>query len=129
MNSMTRLELPFPVPLHDLWISHKGGGGTPTARYKSYGKEAGWMILTQRPKKLKGPVTVQIFVVAPDNRTRDGDNLLKCLFDTLKTNGIIEDDNRKIVRKHSLEWVEDGPPCVVIVKPYAPALQLEGSTL
>lgn len=122
---MTRIELPFPVPLHALWKVHKGGGGKPTPRYAAYGKEAWAMIAQQRPKKLKGPVTVDIFVVAPDARARDGDNLLKCLFDTLKNNGVIEDDSLKIVRRHSLEWMDSGPPCVVVVRPFEPTTTKE----
>lgn len=111
-----RLELPFPVPLHALWLKHKGGGGIPTPRYQAYGREAWAMIAQQKPGKIKGPVSVAIRLVAPDKRKRDGDNLLKCLFDTLKRNGIIEDDNNRVVTRHSLEWALTGPACVILVQ-------------
>jgi crossover junction endodeoxyribonuclease RusA len=113
---MTRVELPYPIPLHALWLKHRGGGGIPTPRYKAYGKEAWARIAQQKPRKLKGRVSVFIRLVAPDKRGRDGDNLLKCLFDTLKTNGLIEDDSNRIVVRHSLEWAADGPPCVVLIQ-------------
>lgn len=115
---MIRIELPFPVPLHALWLKHKGGGGIPTPRYSAYGREAWAMIAQQRAGKAKGPVSVHIRVVAPDRRVRDGDNLLKCVFDTLKTNSVIEDDSNRIVKRHELVWADDGPPCVVLVQPF-----------
>ena len=59
---------------------------------------------------------------APDKRARDGDNLLKCLFDTLKTNGLIEDDSNRVVRRHELVWADDGPACVVLIMPFSESL-------
>jgi len=111
-----RYELPFPVPLHALWLKHKGGGGVPSPRYQSYGREAWAMIAQQRAGKARGPVSVYIRLVAPDKRARDGDNLLKCLFDTLKNNAVIEDDSNRIVRRHELVWASDGPPCIVLIQ-------------
>ena len=114
--ALARYELPFPVPLHALWLKHRGGGGIPTPRYQAYGKEAGWMIRQQRAGRIEGPASVMIRLVAPDKRKRDGDNLLKCLFDTLKTNQIIEDDNKDIVRRFTVEWADTGAPCTVLVQ-------------
>ena len=39
----------------------------------------------------------------PDNRPRDLDNLPKGIFDSLVGAGLIKDDNRKIIRKYSIE--------------------------
>lgn len=119
---MIRVELPYPVPLHALWLKHRGGGGIPTDRYKLYGRAAWAMIAQQRPAKTKGPVSVHIRLKAPDKRARDGDNLLKCLFDTLKTNGLIEDDSNRVVRRHELVWADDGPACVVLIMPFSESL-------
>lgn len=113
---MTRVELPFPVPLHALFIKHKGGGGIPTLRYKTYGREAWAAIAQQRPTKARGQVSVYVRLVAPDKRARDADNLGKCLLDTLKTNGLIEDDSNRFVRRLTYEWADDGPPCVVCIQ-------------
>lgn len=113
-----RIELPFPVPLHALFVKHKGGGGIPSSRYKSYGREAWAAIAQQKPGKLKGEVSVFARLVAPDKRARDADNLGKCLLDTLKTNGIIEDDSNRYVKRLTYEWAADGPPCVVLIQKY-----------
>lgn len=127
---MTRVELPFPVPLHALWIKSKGGGGIPTARYQAYGREAWAMIAQQRPQKAKGPVSVFIRLCAPDKRNRDGDNLFKCVLDTLKNNGLIEDDGNRFVKRAGFFWAEDGPPCVVLIQPIeASEALLNGSFL
>lgn len=117
-GAAVRLELPFPVPLHALWIKHRGGGGIPTVRYKSYGQEAWAAIASQRPGKIKGAVSVFVRLVAPDKRKRDADNLCKCLLDTLKTHQIIEDDDNRYVKRLTLQWAEDGPPCIVLVQPF-----------
>lgn len=114
---MTRVELPFPVPLHALWLKHKGGGGIPSERYQAYGREAWAMIQQQKPARVNGPVSVFIRLHAPDRRQRDGDNLFKCVFDTLKRNGIIEDDCNRFVKRGGFFWADDGPPCVVLIQP------------
>lgn len=117
---MTTFELPYPIPLASLWTKHKGGGGVPSARYRAYGADAYEAILKQRPQKFKGAVAVLFRIVAPTKQLRDGDNLLKCLFDTLVRNQIIEDDNNSVVRTFSVEWAESGPPCLVTIEPFPP---------
>jgi Holliday junction resolvase RusA-like endonuclease len=113
---MIRVELPFPVPIADCFTNAGKCGRVKTKRYEAYGLEAWASITKQKPGKAKGAVSVYIRVVAPDKRVRDGDNLLKCVFDTLKDNGIIADDSNRVVRRHTLEWAEDGPPCVVLIQ-------------
>lgn len=114
---MTRVELPFPVPLHALFLKHRGGGGVPTSRYQAYGKEAWAAIAQQRPRGVKGAVSVFVRLHAPDKRRRDADNTGKCVLDTLKRNGLIEDDSNRFVKRLTFEWANDGPPCVVVVQP------------
>lgn len=111
---MTRLELPFPVLLR--FTNVKGTGRVPTSSCMAYGREAGALIARQRPRKLKGQVSVYIRLVAPDRRARAADNLGKCILDTLKANGLIEDDSNRFVRKLSLEWADEGPGCVVLIQ-------------
>lgn len=115
-RAMVRLELPFPVPLHDCFTNAKGRGRVPTKRYTAYRKEAGLMLMAQRARPVEGPVSVRIQLVAPDKRVRDGDNTLKCIFDTLKHFNIIADDSNRVVIRHELIWVPSGPPCVVLVQ-------------
>lgn len=113
---MRALSLPFPVPLRALFVKSKGGSGIPSKRYQAYGREAAGMILSQGAPKVTGPVRVEIQLCAPDRRKRDGDNLMKCLFDTLVTNRVIEDDSNAIVRGFSVEWVEASEPCRVSIE-------------
>lgn len=115
-SAYVRVELPWPVPLHDCFTNAPGKGRVPTKRYAAYRKEAGQMLMAQRARPVRGPVSIHIQLVAPDRRVRDGDNTLKCIFDTLKHFGIIEDDSNRVIRRHELVWANDGPPCVVIVQ-------------
>lgn len=111
-------ELPFPVPLHACFIKSKGGSGIPSKRYKQYGWNAQAKILEAGSPRVSGPVSVMFYLNAPDKRPRDGDNLFKCLMDTLVNNGVIEDDSNKYVKKEGLEWVDAGPPCTVVIERY-----------
>ena len=115
------LSLPFPVPLHACFIKNIGGSGIPSKRYKTYASEAAATIMAQGSPKVSGPVSVRFYLCAPTKAKRDGDNLLKCLFDTLTSNGVIEDDNNRIVRRFSLEWVEASSPCRVEIQAEASA--------
>ena len=114
---MRILSLPFPVPLHACFIKSKGGSGIPSKRYEAYKVEAAKRIQKQGAPKVAGPVRIEIRLCAPDRRKRDGDNLMKCLFDTLVNNRVIEDDSNDIVRGFSVEWVADSDPCLVFIKP------------
>nr|WP_281261308.1 RusA family crossover junction endodeoxyribonuclease [Devosia submarina] len=58
---------------------------------------------------------IEMQLVAPDRRARDGDNLLKAPLDLLVKHGIIEDDSNKFVSKGSFEWVDIGAPCTITV--------------
>lgn len=42
----------------------------------------------------------------PDNRVRDGQNYMKPVLDWIVTQGIIEDDNRRIVKGE--QWIDCG---------------------
>lgn len=119
---MTRIELPYPVPLHACFRNARGRGRVPTDRYLSWQKEAWAMIAQQRPQRIKGPVSVMVQLVAPDKRARDGDNLLKAVFDALTKNDIIIDDSGAIIRRFTVQWADQGPPCVVLVQPYEESL-------
>lgn len=122
LAAMVRVDLPFPIPLHACFRNVAGKGRVRTSRYLAYSKNASKELLVQRPAKIKGPVSVHVSLVAPDARARDGDNLLKCLFDTLKHNGLIEDDSNRIIVRHSLVWAPHGPPCTVIIQQAVEAL-------
>lgn len=115
---MIRVDLPYPIPLSACFTNVRGRGRVPTARYKAWQTEAWAMIAQQKPKRIKGPVSIYVQLVAPDKRARDGDNLLKSIFDTLTKNDLIVDDSGSIIRRFTVQWVEAGPPCVVLIHPY-----------
>ena len=48
-------------------------------------------------------VEIKMEIYFPDNRPRHLDNLPKGIFDSLVGAGLIKDDNRKIIRKYSIE--------------------------
>lgn len=114
--AMVRVDLPFPIPLHACFRNVAGRGRVRTERYLKYSANASKELLVQRPGKCVGPVSISVSLVAPDARARDGDNLLKCIFDTLVHNGIIEDDSNRVIVRHSLTWAPYGPPCTVIIQ-------------
>ena len=115
---MTRIELPFPVPLSACFTNVPGRGRVPTGRYKAWQNEALWMIKAQRVQPIKGEVSISVGLVAPDKRARDAGNCDKAVCDVLVKAGIIEDDSNKYVRRLSYEWRADGPPCAVLIQRY-----------
>jgi hypothetical protein len=80
---MTRLELPFPLPVSACFENVPKVGRRATARYREWTNEALWMIKSQKPQKFAGEVSISIGLVAPDKRARDCDNTLKGICDVL----------------------------------------------
>lgn len=120
MGKQVSLILPFPVPLAACFIKSKGGSGIPSKRYKAFSADAREAWLAQGRPKVSGPVGVEIYLTAPDNRARDADNLGKCIFDNLTALGVIEDDSNRFVRWHVMQWVEAQTPCRVVVHSLLP---------
>lgn len=116
---MTRVELPFPLPLSACFVNVKGRGRVATKQYRAWQKEALWTIAAQRPKPMKGEVSVYVRLVAPDKRPRDAGNMDKAVGDILVKAGLIEDDSNRYVKRLGFEWAEDGPPCVVLIQSIA----------
>lgn len=112
-----QFALPFPVPLHACFVKSKGGSGIPSKRYKAYAAEATAMLYQQGRPRMSGPVDIKFSLTAPDRRKRDGDNLFKCLMDTLVNNGVIEDDNNAVARSIALSWRGEGVPCLCTIRP------------
>lgn len=119
---MTKVELPFPVPLSDCFTNALGKGRVPTKRYKAWQTEALWMIKSQRPQPIKGQVSVSVGLVAPDKRARDAGNCDKAIGDILVKAGLIEDDSNKFVRRLSYEWLVEGAPCTVLIHEFSEGL-------
>jgi len=115
---MTRIELPFPLPVSACFENVPKVGRRATSRYREWTNEALWMIKAQKPQKFDGEVSISIGLVAPDKRARDADNTLKCCLDALVKGGVIKDDSNKFVRRVTVQWVPSGAPCTVLISEY-----------
>jgi crossover junction endodeoxyribonuclease RusA len=66
-----------------------------------------WALYTHYPSIIIGctpirfNISMDILMYPPDNRRRDTDNILKCLWDSLQHAGLYEDDYQ--IKKHSVE--------------------------
>lgn len=87
-----RLSIPVPPSTNNLFVARRDGKGrAKTSSYEAWIGAAGKWILTQKRRLIDGPVRVEI--MAPVNRKRDIDNIIKPTLDLLsKIMGIIQDD-------------------------------------
>lgn len=76
------------------------------------------MIASQKPKPIKGEVSVSVRLVAPDKRHRDAGNTDKAVLDAIVRAGLIEDDSNRFVKRVSYEWAASGSPCTVLIQQY-----------
>lgn len=126
-RAMVRIELPFPVPLSacfkDVSFKSRKTGKmvrtrAPTSRYEEWQRAAHDTILQQKPRPIRGMVSIFVRLVAPDKRQRDAGNCDKAICDILVKAGLIEDDNNRFVKRLTYQWADDGPPCIVLVQPF-----------
>jgi crossover junction endodeoxyribonuclease RusA len=100
---MTVIELPFPPSTNNLFVNGLRGR-FPSQRYADWITEAGWILTSQRPPKVAGPVVLSFWFNPPDKRKRDITNLLKAPEDLLVKHGVIEADDNTIVRAVHAGW-------------------------
>lgn len=114
MESIT-IELPFPPSVNGLYAG-KG------RRYQSKAYKA-W--LKQCPKLEQRSPWKRCFILYgfyfPDERERDGQSYFKATTDYLVKQGVIKDDNRKIVKSEA--WLDFGldrenPRVLIKIFPY-----------
>lgn len=124
---MHSLPIPKPISLNNIFanknavrtkvemvggaIVHKrkqSGGRVKTKAYIQWRNNCAWTMKSAGPTpQIKGPVSIHI--IAPSqgvSADMDTDNTIKGYLDTLVLLGVIEDDNRKIVRRLTVEWVD-----------------------
>lgn len=111
-----RYALPWPVSVNAMFRNVPGRGRAKSEPYKKWIIEAGWTLRSYRPRKFLVPVHVAVEVNPPTGRCFDLDNLQKGLLDLLVKHEVIPDDSRRWVRKVSIECVDTGAPCVVVVR-------------
>lgn len=101
---MTVLTLPFPVSVNAMFADGKTRRHK-SQRYADWVQEAGWVLKSQRPAPVRGPVRLMYEVQdGKDGRRRDIGNLEKGCTDLLVEHGIIEADHDLIVRELSMVW-------------------------
>lgn len=99
------IQLPMPPSNNQLHAYSRKTGVYLTKAYREWKKAAGWALLSQRIRPMRGEIDVTIRAVRPDKRRRDVANLEKAIGDLLVAHGIIEDDS-KIVTATQV-WVSD----------------------
>lgn len=92
-----KITLPFPPSVNALY-----GGGSNQRRFPSK-KYKAWLASCPELEsaKLKS-VTIEYNFYFPDNRNRDSENYIKALGDYLVNEGVLEDDNWRVVQKMTL---------------------------
>jgi Holliday junction resolvase RusA-like endonuclease len=100
------LTLPMPPTTNNLFAG-TGRKRVKTVKYAAWCNHAGWELLRQHPPRIKGPVSVLIEVsIAESNDTWDVFNREKATMDLLVTQGVIQGDNRPIVREGTMRWAD-----------------------
>jgi Holliday junction resolvase RusA-like endonuclease len=98
------IQLYFDTPptANNFFINVPGRGRAVSQRGKIWRATAGVQLQAQRPKHMPGPVNVEVAV--EDAGRFDLDGILKPALDLLVGYGVIEDDNRRVVRDIWLHW-------------------------
>jgi crossover junction endodeoxyribonuclease RusA len=116
------LFLPWPPSINH-YYRHVGHKTLISAEGRAYKKTVAAYVLNAGLLMCKARVSMWFVFHAPDNRARDGDNLLKPLTDALKETGVIVDDCRRWLKGQSWEWcdcVEPGGRVDVVIQEYNP---------
>jgi crossover junction endodeoxyribonuclease RusA len=110
-----KLVLPYPPSVNRLWRASKGGKVYRSDKYTDWRKAALWGLAGQaKGKRVAGPYTMLVEVVAPDKRRRDLGNIEKAVSDLLQAAKLIDDDC--LCREMTLRWVPKGPECMILLK-------------
>jgi Holliday junction resolvase RusA-like endonuclease len=112
------ITFPRPFSLNNMFANIPGRGRVKSSRYNVWIKHADALALTQKLPRFEGPVALHIRLGETAVRPNfDGDNALKPILDRLVAWGVIEDDNRTIVKRLWYEWEEGLDGCRVDVFP------------
>jgi crossover junction endodeoxyribonuclease RusA len=102
------INLPMPITTNNLFFNGSGRTGrVRTPEYNAWIKEAGLVMLSQRPKRIKGPVTLLLEVSDSESTTSwDLSNRLKAVEDLLCSHYVIQGDSKKYVREIAMRWAD-----------------------
>ena len=90
-------SLPLPPSVNHFKMYSATGRPFGSPIYRAWKKEAGWMILVQRAKQDRSPLTGDISVEIIFERKGDLDNRIKPLLDVLRDCHVMIDD-KQVVR-------------------------------
>lgn len=95
-----------PTSVNGMFLNVRGRGRVKTKRYMTWRRAAEWEARKAGPIRLMpGPVHIDLYVSEDGVGNMDLDNTAKAYLDLFVDLGLIEDDNKKIVRSISLRWV------------------------
>lgn len=117
MSEWLEIALPYPPSVNHYWRHTRSGRHYISAEGKAFRAEV--LKICRLFDPFVGAVKIKIEVFYPDNRERDPDNIQKALFDSLVSSGLIEDDNRKIIKDYrviSMDEIRKGGMLVVKIK-------------
>ena len=98
---MIKIILPFPPSLNAAYANVPRIGRVKTTRYKEWLEKCPAIY-----ESIEGQVTISYEIYQPNNRIRDGNNLLKLPLDYLVAQKAITDDNMNIVVGE--QWINRG---------------------
>lgn len=103
-----------PVSTNNLFANNRRTGGRfITDHYKQWRNEAGWELLRQKPRSIRGQVCLDIRI--QDGTGRDLSNMIKAVEDLLVTHEVIQGDGPKYVRKITMAFARDVSGVVVTI--------------
>jgi Holliday junction resolvase RusA-like endonuclease len=111
------IYLPFPPSVNAMYRNVAGRGRAKSGVYRSWETAAGWDLNRQNPKRIKGPVILEIYLEDSPTTRGDADNRIKPISDFLVANRIIEGDQKKYVRRITVSWSENTRGCRVSIRP------------
>lgn len=98
---MLVIGLPLPPSTNRLWRQGRGRVYR-SEQYERWTKQVGQELMIARVRPIQGPVKIAIDVSVKSRK--DLDNHGKPVIDSLVKFGIIEGDDKKIVKSVSLKW-------------------------
>jgi Holliday junction resolvase RusA-like endonuclease len=108
-----KLILPMPPSVNGLYRNVPGRGRVISGLYQRWKDAADGAVWTQETTVFKGPVALTITL--EDRGRYDCDNKIKAVQDFLVRHGMIDDDDKRIVRRVTAQ-VGDVKGCEVFVE-------------